>query len=110
MKKNAGWTISAVLAVIALWQTWRVEQLQFENKLATQANRIDESQIRELMFLVDSAKRDVESEKTRAYLAGFTQAQIQPNMSDIWHAGYDRGTQVAAEGARLEVYSEIKSE
>lgn len=101
------WVFVGLVAVI-LYQAWRVESLRFENNILVQAQRIDESQIRELMWAADNANRNVEGEKTRAFLAGFTQAQMQPKLNEIWHAGYDRGDQVARENARVEVYSEIK--
>jgi len=49
------------------------------------------------MWMADNANRSIEGEKTRAFLAGVTQAQLDPQWSEIWHSGYDRGTQVAAE-------------
>ncbi len=94
--------VMGVIGAVALYQSWRVDQLVFENRLLVQAQKIDASQIRELMFIADSANRINEGEKTRAFLAGFTQAQTSPDMRQIWHEGYDRGTAVAAENAKIE--------
>lgn len=94
------WMAVAAVLVMALgYQTWRVDSLQFETRLLRDAQRIDASQIRELMFLADTANRAMEGEKTRAFLAGVTQAQLDPQIREIWHAGYDRGTLVAGESA-----------
>lgn len=101
MKQAQGLFLAFVGACL-LVQSWRAEQLAFENRLLVQAQRIDASQIRELMFIADSANRVNEGEKTRAFLAGFSQAQTAPDLRQIWHEGYDRGTAVAAENARVQ--------
>lgn len=102
MKERLKDFVMIAVGACALFQAWRAEQFAFENRLLVQAQRIDASQIRELMFIADSANRINEGEKTRAFLAGFTQAQTSPDMRQIWHEGYDRGTAVAAENAKIE--------
>lgn len=89
-----------VLCALTAFQTWRVDLLQFETRLLRDAARIDASQIRELMWLADNANRSLEGEKTRSFLAGVTQSQLDPQYSETWHSGYDRGTQVAAESQK----------
>jgi hypothetical protein len=97
--KDKHWIGITLCALTALaYQTWRVEQLQFETRLLRDAQRIDASQIRELMFMADTANRAVEGEKTRAFLAGVTQAQLDPQLREVWHAGYDRGVEVTSDG------------
>lgn len=99
--KDKHWIAAALCALVALaYQTWRVDALQFETRLLRDAQRIDASQIRELMFMADTANRTVEGEKTRAFLAGVTQAQLDPQLREVWHAGYDRGVAVTADGNR----------
>ena len=98
--KKLPWVVCVVCAVVALCQTSRIETLQFETRLLRDAARIDESQIQELMWMADNANRSLEGEKTRSFLAGVTQAQLDPQYSEIWHSGYDRGTQVAAESQK----------
>lgn len=98
--KKLPWVVCVLFAVLALYQTWRVDSLQFETRLLRDAARIDASQIRELMWLADNANRGLEGEKTRSFLAGVTQSQLDPQYSEIWHSGYDRGTAVAAESQK----------
>ncbi len=102
--KEQKWAWLAVVFLIglSLYQAWETERLKFENRILIQAARIDGSQIRELMFIADTARRDVEGEKTRSYLAGFADANSKPELNEIWHSGYDRGTAVGAESARVE--------
>ncbi len=98
--KKLPWLAAVLFAALGLYQTWRIDCLQFETRMLRDAARIDASQIRELMWLTDNANRSVEGEKTRAFLAGVTQAQLDPEFREVWHSGYDRGTQVAAESQK----------
>lgn len=95
------WWFSAVVAALLVlggYQAWRAEQKEAEIRFLIQARRIDADQIRELMHAVTLSRQTIEGEKTRAFLAGVTQAQVEPALSQIWHEGYDRGTAVAMEG------------
>lgn len=97
-----GLSVLAALVVLVGYQAWRAEQKEAEIRFLMQARRIDADQIRELMHAAALSNQALEGEKTRAYLAGVTQAQVAPELRQIWHEGYDRGTAVAMEGAKSE--------
>ena len=85
-----GWPL-LVLAVCSNMQ--QRQQVVF----LEQARKIDNDQVQDLMYQLQVLGRGAEGDKTRAYLAGFTDAQNKPDLSAIWHSGYDRGTAVAQE-------------
>ena len=94
---------------IGFYTTWKAEQREMEIRFLQRARELDADQIRELVHAVTTATTTLEGEKTRAFLAGVSQAQSRPELSKIWHSGYDRGVEVTMEGQKVtEVYSEIK--
>jgi hypothetical protein len=97
------WRVAAVAALFFMaFLFWRNAALEQEIAFLNQARRIDGDQIRELMYAVQIAGQQTEGDRTRAYLAGLSDAHNRPELNAVWHSGYDRGMSVGVESARVE--------
>ena len=86
-----------VLIGLLVRQSFTIIWQQEDIRLLEQARKIDADQIRDILFAAQQAQTMIEGEKTRAYMAGFTQAQTKPDLTQLWHSGYDRGMQTQTE-------------
>lgn len=73
-------------------QTNRMKQ---ELELSEKARRIESDQVRDLMFVLQEKQNDAQNVASRNFVAGAIDAmQRKDHYDKIWHAGYDRGTEV----------------
>jgi hypothetical protein len=74
------------------YETKRLEQIV---QLSDKARQIEAETIRDLMHANRRLGEQHEAEKNAAYVSGVVSTIQQPDhASAIWHAGYDRGTEV----------------
>ena len=101
--------VSFCCVVIAAQEAY-IWRLEMDARLDRQIHKLDSDQIRDLFFAAQQAQAALEGEKTRAFLAGLSEAQSKPELTQVWHAGYDRGQAVGVEQARVEVWSEVREQ
>lgn len=86
----------------------KVDQLEAMSKLSIQKDKLDNDQIRDLMYSVQQLTTKNETLKTEGFVQGVVSAVNRPNYyQSIWHAGYDRGSEVMADMAESKKKSEV---
>lgn len=64
-------------------------------KLVEQARKIEHDEVRDLMYMLQDEKGRSESVATTSFVAGVVDTLNRPEYyQEIWHSGYDRGTEV----------------
>lgn len=97
--KALPWII-AVCSLALAGHSWihlqaKTESLKETVSLIDQARKIDNDQIRDLMHELRATHQITEAEKTRYFVLGALDHMHQPeHYSEIWHDGYNRGTEV----------------
>lgn len=88
----AGITLFGHYAIRNHYETKRLEQIV---QLSDKARQIESETIRDLMHANRRLGEEHAAEKNSAYVAGVVTAINNPDhYNAIWHAGYDRGTEV----------------
>jgi hypothetical protein len=105
--------VIVLVQVITTQWTW-IEHLRQQVELVSQAKNIESDQVRDLMTQLISAKSDAAAAGTQHFVSGVMAAIQSPDhYSEIWHSGYDRGTDVQNYIASLEkeeMYTKGKDE
>lgn len=88
----AGITLFGHYAIRNHYETKRLEQLV---ELSDKARQIESETFRDLMHANQRLGEQNEAEKNAAYVSGVVATINNPDHTTaIWHAGYDRGTEV----------------
>jgi hypothetical protein len=107
-------SIVILLAQVIVTQWTWIEHLKQQVELVNQAKNIESDQVRDLMMQLSSAKSDASAAGTQHFVSGVMAAIQSPDhYSEIWHAGYDRGSDVENYIATLDkgkVYTKGKEE
>ena len=73
----------------------RITGLEQHVKLSEDMASIERDSVNDLMHANQQLSSELHSEKTQSYVAGAVAAiQDTDNVEQIWHAGYDRGSEV----------------
>lgn len=73
----------------------KVDDLETQLKIASQKEKIDQDQIRELIYLNDDLSRNKEVVKSQGYIAGILDGiKREDHWNSVWHDGYNRGSEV----------------
>lgn len=82
-----------------------IRQLKFLLSAADQKDRIQTDQVAELISDLRSAEMRNQGSRTEGYVAGVTDMIQKPDYyNTIWHNGYSRGSDVAAEAIKAGQY------
>jgi len=85
--------IVLVQVIVTQW-TW-IEHLKQQVELVSKAKDIESDQVLDLMIQLSSAKSETASAGTQHFVSGVMAAIQSPDhYSEVWHAGYDRGSEV----------------
>ena len=90
---------SVAIATLALhfgiYAFTKADSLQMQLNIAQQKEKIDNDQIRDLLYQTKDQEREKDSAKAQGYLAGIMEGIIRKDYwSQVWHEGYNRGSEV----------------
>lgn len=97
--KGLPWIIAVCATTLAghmyLYSTQKVETLKQTIELSEKARQIENDQVRDLMYALQQERNKIDSAKTQSFVAGVVDClQNKDAYQKVWHAGYDRGTEV----------------
>jgi len=97
--KQLPWIIAVCAMTLAghvyLDSTQRIEVLKGNVELSEKARSIESDQIRDLMYALQQEQQENSIIEARAFVSGVVDSLKRPDhYQKIWHAGYDRGTEV----------------
>lgn len=97
--KGLPWIIAVCATTLAghmyLYSTHKVETLKQTVELSEKARQIENDQVRDLMFALRESQDKDNVRQTQSYVAGIVDClQNKDAYQKVWHAGYDRGTEV----------------
>jgi len=95
------WILSAcfcvlfVLSQVIVTQWAWINHLRRQVDIFNQANRIEENMVQDIMMQLTNAKYENSTVGSQQFVAGVLAAIQDPDRyNEIWHAGYERGTDV----------------
>jgi hypothetical protein len=91
------WIVCLLLVAIQFTtgQHFEIRRLRDELRITKSAQKIADDQIRDISYELQQARVTAEADHTRWFVAGVVSAVEKPDRyTEIWHAGYDRGTEV----------------
>lgn len=89
----------------------KVERLESVIEYSDRAREIADDQIRDLMYELKIAKSESEMVGTRNYVSGVVETLSRPeHYEQIWHDGYDRGTEVQILASSVDKKTRLVSE
>jgi len=95
MKKFAAIAILTVVAHYVLISESEKKNLRMALQISHQKERIDNDQIRDLMFSLREEKGNKQVDKAAGFVAGVLDQMNRPTYYDaIWHDGYNRANDV----------------
>jgi len=100
--KNREWhwfiVCTAILTLAAHYCFYiyqKTDQLEMQLRLASQKERIDNDQIRDLIYDKIDLVREKDSMKAQGYVAGLLDGIKRENYwNEVWHDGYNRGSEI----------------
>lgn len=97
-------TFNLLLVQGIFFQNSRIHSLNQEVRLNIESNKIESDQVRDLLYQLSQAQLEHKTIETKSYVEGVVSALTNPKpMSEIWHAGYDRGSNWSREVDRVPV-------
>lgn len=95
---DKSWVIFAIIALIfgqfLYYQNNQINVLKEIVKLNEKSEKIDQDQIRDLIYLSQEEQNKNEEVATRNYVAGVIDCiNRRDYYTEIWHEGFDRGMQ-----------------
>ena len=102
MANWAKWLVSICLSIVIIlvqiivvqW-AW-INHLKQNVEIVNQSNQIEKGLIQDLIIQLSNAKNDNSTIGSQQFVAGIMAAIQNPNhYAEIWHHGYDRGSNVA---------------
>lgn len=101
----------SVVAHYYIYSENKIERLESVIEYSDRAREIADDQIRDLMYELKAAKSENEMVATRNYVSGVVETIKRPEHFDqIWHDGYDRGTEVQIMASKVEKEIELVNE
>lgn len=96
--------VSTLFGIYYITSQSEIRMLEQRVELGNKACEIADNQIRDLMYENQKVAQEKESSKTISYVAGAIDASVQrPDYyREIWHRGYDQGSEVKQELAESE--------
>jgi len=97
--KGLPWIIAVCAMTLTghmyLYSTHKVETLKQTVELSEKARQIENDQVRDLMYALQQEKDKNIAIQTQSFVAGVLDAiENKDRYQQVWHAGYDRGTEV----------------
>lgn len=114
MKANF-WTAAFLIATalglqVILFQQQQIHTLKQDLYLTQKAKEIEQDQSQDLMYQLVQSKLENSSLATKSYVAGVVESVSKPDRYfEIWHAGYDRGTQVQLDATKS-IYTDAEKQ
>lgn len=105
--KNNLWAMALMITIalslqVILFQYQQISTLREDLRLSQKSKDIEADQSRDLMNQLTQAKLENSALATRFFVSGVVEAVANPDRySEIWHAGYDRGTSVQLEAKSI---------
>ena len=99
VKSNRSFWIAFAFCTVAahysIFEFTQSQRLKFEIELLQKKEKIDNDQIRDLMYSLQDQKSNNEMVKAQGYVAGILDGiKHEDHYMTIWHDGYNRGSEV----------------
>lgn len=87
--------VVALLGHFCINQSNQIAQLKQNLNLTRESLTIESNQVRDLMYALRQSENEKNSVSTQSFVAGVLDAmQRQDHYQEIWHDGYNRGSEV----------------